>query len=219
MKLKYSGVIFDLDGTLVDSLEDIAVSMNRALRMHGFPELPLKEYLGKVGWGIKRLAYLSLPKEARNEETNALIAADALNFYAETPIGYSKPYPGILELVSALKGKKIKTAVLTNKPDHIAQKVISGLFLPGSFDCVQGEIHGKPRKPDPGSVWEILVGFDLVPSRVIFAGDSEIDMETAVAAGCFPMGVSWGYRSREIIKKSGARQIIDKPCEVMNFFL
>jgi len=219
MKLKYSGIIFDLDGTLVDSLKDIAVSMNRALRLRGFPELQLNEYLGKVGWGIKRLANLSLPEGARDEETTALLAADALNFYSESPLSYSRPYPGIPELISTLKGKKIKTAVLTNKPDQIAQKVISGLFLPGSFDCVQGEVTGKPRKPDPDSVWEILVSLDLIPSKVIFVGDSEIDMQTAVAAGCFPMGLSWGYRSRAVIEKAGARHIIDAPCELMDFFL
>ena len=219
MKLKYLGVIFDLDGTLVDSLKDIAVSMNRALRLRGFPELTLEEYLGKVGWGIKRLAYLSLPMEARKDETSVLLASDATKFYAESPLAYSKPYPGVLELLSALKEKKIKTAILSNKPDPIAQKVISGLFPPGSFNYIQGEIQGKPRKPDPACVWEILVSLDLIPANVIFAGDSEIDMATAVSAGCFPLGLSWGYRSRETIKKAGARHIIDKPCELLDFFL
>jgi phosphoglycolate phosphatase len=139
--------------------------------------------------------------------------------YSENPLTYAKPYPGILELVSALRGKKVKTAVLTNKRDSVAQKVISGLFPIGSFDYVQGETHGKPRKPDPSCVWELLVGLDLVPANTIFIGDSEVDIETAVAAGCFPMGVSWGYRSREILKKAGARHIIDTPCELLDFFL
>ena len=218
MKLKYLGLIFDLDGTLVDTLEDIAASMNRALSHRGFPELPSDEFREKVGWGIKRLAFLSLPEEARNEETAALVAADAAAFYADNPLVSSRPYPGILELISALKLKKIKTAVLTNKPDPVAHKVIAGLFSPGSFDMVRGEIFGGIRKPDPACVWEILVELDLMPASIIFMGDSEIDMETAVSSGCFPLGVSWGYRPTEIINKAGARRIIDKPEELMDFF-
>ena len=218
MKAKYKGVIFDLDGTLVDTLEDIGASMNKALKFRGFPELQTEEYRDKVGWGIKRLAFLSLPVEARQEETVAQIASDAARFYAGTPLVYSQIYPGMSELVSVLGQKKIKTAVLTNKPDPVAQKVIAGLFPPFSFSMVQGETNGKPRKPDPATVWDLLVELDLTPASVIFAGDSEIDMETAIAAGCFPLGVSWGYRSGEIIMNAGARRIIEKPEELLDFF-
>ena len=218
MKSKHKGVIFDLDGTLVDTLGDIAACMNRALKARAFPELQTGEYRDKVGWGIKRLAFLALPEEAQLEESAEPIAADAAAFYAETPILHSRPYPGIFELVAALRQKKIKTAVLTNKPDPAAQKVIAGLFPPGSFDIVQGEIPGRPRKPDPACVWDISIELDLTPASIIFIGDSEIDMEIAVSSGCFPMGVSWGYRSREIIMQAGARKIIDKPEEVLGFF-
>jgi phosphoglycolate phosphatase len=216
MKLKYSGVIFDLDGTLVDTLGDIAASMNQALKMNGFPELPVKEYRGKVGWGIRRLAFLALPEDARQEETAGRIASRAAALYAENPLVFSKPYPGIPELAAALGRKKIKTAVLTNKPDPVAQKVIAGLFPQGSFGAVQGEASGKPRKPDPACVWELLMELDLVPAGVIFMGDSEIDMETALSAGCFPLGVDWGYRSAEIIARAGARRIIREPGELLD---
>ena len=218
MKPKYRGVIFDLDGTLVDTLEDIAASMNRALKLRGFPELPAEEYREKVGWGIRRLAFLSLPAEAQQEETADSIAMDASRFYAEVPLAYSRPYPGISELVSELGHRKIRTAVLTNKPDPPAQKVIAGLFPQGSFRRVQGEIFGNPRKPDPACVWELLIDLDLTPSDVVFAGDSEIDMETALASGCFPLGVSWGFRSRQVIEKAGARRIIESPEELLEFF-
>ena len=215
MKLKYKGIIFDLDGTLVNTLGDISASMNRALKLRGFPELKTEEYREKVGWGIKRLAYLALPEEARSEETSALLGAEASRYYAETPLLHSRPYTGVPELVSALRQMKIKTAVLTNKPDPAAQLVVSGLFPPGSFSHVQGEISGKPRKPDPACVWELLVEMELNPADVIIAGDSEIDIELALASGCFPLGVSWGYRPREIIEKAGARKIIDKPEELL----
>ena len=229
MKLKHRGVIFDLDGTLVDTLGDIAASMNRALKLRGFPELRPEEYKDKVGWGIKRLAFLSLPEpaaepagrgsppgEVRNEEIAALLGEEAARFYAEAPLVYSQPYPGIPELISALKLKKIRTAVLTNKPDPVAQKVIAGLFPPGSFNIVQGEIFGKPRKPDPACVWELLVEMDLTPADIVFAGDSEIDMEIALSSGCYALGVSWGYRPRELIAGAGARKIIEKPEELLD---
>jgi len=219
MKLKHKGVIFDLDGTLVDTIEDIAASMNRALKTRGYPELSAAEYRDKVGWGIERLAFLSLPAEERSKETAVAIAGEAALFYAETPLVYSRPYPGIPELVAMLANKKIKTAVLTNKPDPVAQKVIAGLFPPGSFTYVRGEIMGSPRKPDPSCVWELLIEIDLPPASVIMAGDSEIDMEIAVSSGCFPLGVSWGYRSIETIGKAGARKIINKPEELLDFFI
>ena len=218
MKPRYKGVIFDLDGTLVDTLEDIAASMNKALKHRGFPELTAGEYREKVGWGIERLAFLSLPEEIRNNEIAAQVAREAAAFYAETPLNYSKPYPGILELISALKSKKVKTAVLTNKPDAAAQKVIAGLFPPEYFNYVKGEIFGDPRKPDPACVWELLMELELTPANIIFVGDSEIDMEIAIASGCFPMGVCWGYRSREIIVKAGARRIMETPEELLDFF-
>lgn len=216
MKHKYKAVIFDLDGTLVDTLEDIAVSMNRALKLRGFPELAPEEYREKVGWGIERLAFLSLPPEARSSETAAIIAKDAAGFYAETPLVFSKTYPGIPELVAALVGSKVKTAVLTNKPDPVAQKVIAGLFPNGSFSYVRGEIIGGSRKPDPDCVWELLVELELTPSSVIVVGDSEIDMELARLSGCFALGVSWGYRSREIIREAGAKHIIETPEELLD---
>ena len=218
MKLKYRGVIFDLDGTLVDTLGDIAASMNKALKLRGFPEHPAEEYRDKVGWGIEQLAFLSLPAEGRERDTAKALAGDAANFYAENPLTHSQPYPGITELISLLKLKKVKTAVLTNKPDAAAQRVIAGLFPPGSFERVQGEICGKMRKPDPACVWELLVELDLTPANVIFMGDSEIDMETAVSSGCYALGVAWGYRSRETIMASGAKRIIEKPEEVLGLF-
>ena len=218
MKLKYKGVIFDLDGTLVDTLEDIAANMNKALKLRGFPELPVEEYRDKVGWGINSLAFLALPEDKRNKETADLIDSDAAGFYRENPLLYSRPYPGILELVSALKQRKIRMSVLTNKPDPTAQLVIAGLFPAGIFERVQGEITGNPRKPDPACVWELLVDLDMTPASIIFAGDSEIDMETAVSSGCYALGVSWGYRSRDTIEKAGAKKIIDKPEELLGFF-
>lgn len=218
MKLKHRCVIFDLDGTLVDTLGDIAASMNRSLKLHLFPELRTEEYKEKVGWGIRRLAYLSLPESARKDETVAAVAADAARFYAENPLGHSRPYPGIPALLGALRQMKVKAAVITNKPDPAAQLIIGGLFPQDTFCHVQGEITGRPRKPDPACVWDLMVELNLNPADVIIAGDSEVDIETALASGCYPLGVAWGYRSREIIIDAGARRVIEKPEELLDLF-
>jgi len=218
MKVKYKGIFFDLDGTLVDTIEDIAASMNRALKHRGFPEHSPDAYKEKVGWGVKRLAFLSLPEDAQDEETAALVAADSARFYAEAPLVHSRPYPGIPELIGELGRKKLKMVVLTNKPDPVARKVIAGVFPQGTFSIVRGEVTGKPRKPDPACVWEMVIEMDATPADIIFVGDSEIDMETAASSGCFPLGVSWGYRPRSVIEEAGARRIIDKPEELLEFF-
>jgi len=217
MKMKYKGVIFDLDGTLVDTIADIAVSMNHALALYGFPQHPVAEYRAKVGWGLTRLAFQCLPIQAQNDENAALLVSAVHHFYAKSPVVHAELFPGILELTAELS-QKHKLFVLTNKPDPAAQEVVSALFPEGTFVCVRGELRGKPRKPDPTCVWDMLVEFNLAPSDVIFAGDSEVDIQTALAAGSFPLGVSWGYRPRSTLEEAGARRIIDAPEELLDFF-
>jgi phosphoglycolate phosphatase len=213
--MKYKGIIFDCDGTLVDTLGDISASMNLALKGRGYPVLPIEAYSDKVGWGIKRLAFLCLPEDVRSDELAALVAADASAFYAQSPLKYTKPYPGIPLLIAELKRKKIRLAVLTNKPDQIARLVIEGLFPPASFDAIYGDVKGRPRKPDPACAWEILADLGLTTRDTIMVGDSEIDIETAKASECFSVGVTWGYRPRSVIENSGAKCLIDKPEELL----
>jgi phosphoglycolate phosphatase len=213
--MKFRCVIFDLDGTLVDTLGDIAAAMNKALKAADLPELATEEYRGKVGWGIRRLAYLSMPEDKRDEKRAEELAAASARFYAESPLAVSRPYPGMSEAVAELKRRKIKTAVLTNKPDPVAQLVIAGLFPALSFDMVIGERKGAKRKPDPATAWEIILGLGLTPRDTIFVGDSEIDMETALAADCHALAVSWGYRPRELLVQAGAQRVIDKPEELV----
>ncbi|MDR3172145.1 MAG: HAD family hydrolase [Treponema sp.] len=217
--MKFKCIIFDLDGTLVNTIADIAGSMNRALEAHGFPPVPVQDYLTKVGWGIKRLAYLCLPAAAQQDGTADQVAegvaADATRFYAEQPLVYSQPYPDMLDLVAALGRTTMKTAVLSNKPDPVARLVVQGLFPQGSFSLIQGDRPGLPRKPDPAATWAMLMALDRTPRETIFMGDSEIDMETAHAAGCYALGVSWGFRSRQVLEAAGADRIIDTPGELL----
>ena len=211
MNLKYRCVLFDLDGTLVDTIEDIAQAMNYALENHGFPPLTAADYRPLVGNGIRRLAYDAMPAGVRNESRAAIISADAARFYAEHPVDRSRPYPGIVELVGELKRLAVKTAVLSNKPDSVTRLVIDRLFTAGMFDEVAGERPGIARKPDPASSWEILSALDRTPRQTILAGDSEVDMETARNIGCLPVGVSWGFRPVERIQNAGAALIVDSP--------
>ncbi|MDR2258564.1 MAG: HAD family hydrolase [Treponema sp.] len=215
--MKYNCVIFDLDGTLVDTIGDIAESMNKSLVFYGFSPVPREKYPRMVGWGVKKLAWLALAEsagEAVAEEKAEKVAAGAARFYAEAPLVYSKPYSGIPETVAELARKQVKMAVISNKPDPVARLVVEGLFPGNPFRAIRGEIPGLPRKPDPAAVWELLVQMDRTPRETVFVGDSEIDMETARSAGCFALGVGWGYRPRQVIEEAGAGMIIDRPDEI-----
>ena len=216
MNLKYGSVIFDCDGTLLDTLDDIASAMNRALDANGFPTLPVGEYRDKVGWGISRLAELALPEGARDEGTVAKLGALAAKFMGDQPVGesLSKPYPGIRELLAELKARKIKIAVLSNKVDSVLNRLMRDFFSPVVFDAVCGLRPGVAPKPDPAATWEMLADIGKNPHETIFVGDSEIDMETARNSGCYPLGVSWGFRSRATLEKAGAVRIIDRPDEL-----
>ena len=221
--MKYRCIIFDCDGTLVDTLGDIAGAMNQSLAIHGFPEVPVEQYRDMVGWGIVRLAALVLPEEARREETIAAVAERAQQIMNDHPISASKPYPGIKELMVKLaerrvpRAKRIYTAVLSNKPDPVLRLVIDELFGLNAFDIVCGLHTGIAPKPDPQAVWEMLTEWGKNPHDTIFMGDSEIDMETARNSGCYPLGVSWGFRSRTALEQAGAANIIDKPEDLLDY--
>jgi phosphoglycolate phosphatase len=218
---KYSCIIFDLDGTLADTVADIAAATNHALSYNNFSTLPLEAYPGLLGWGMKKLAQKALLQilgEAKTdsfEETADRIAGDIMRFYTEEPLVHTKPYPGIKELLAELRQKKLILAVLSNKPDPLARVVVDGLFPERPFACVQGERPGLPGKPDPASVWDILAELDKKPADTIFAGDSEIDIQTARSAGCYPLGLSWGFRPRGALEEAGAARIIDRPGELL----
>ena len=214
--MTYRCVIFDCDGTLVDTLEDIAAAMNAALEAHGFPSAPLVKYRDMVGWGIIRLAALALPENARTEDVIQSVADHAQRLMDEQTEEnrLSKPYPGIRELLAGLKSKKIATAVLSNKPHSVLCRLMDGLFHPHVFNAVCGLRPGMTPKPDPQAVWELLAEMGRNPHDTIFLGDSEIDIETARNAGCYPLGASWGFRSRAVLEQAGAARIIDRPGEI-----
>jgi phosphoglycolate phosphatase len=219
MVLKYSCVLFDLDGTLVDTIADIAAAMNHALSTYGYPTLEEDAYRPLVGNGIRRLARDALPEIEKNDSLSAIVSGEALRYYAEHPADYAKPYPGIAAVISELKRHKVKMAVLSNKSDEVTRLVIAKLFNTDLFDCVTGERPGIARKPDPESSWELLALMDRTPRQTMLVGDSEVDMETAKNIGCLPVGVRWGYRAVEILKKAGASVVVNKPEEILPIVL
>jgi phosphoglycolate phosphatase len=214
--MKFKCVIFDLDGTLVDTLGDIAGSMNHALEEGGFPTLSREVYATIVGTGLRNLARLALPPAKQDAKTVDTVYQGALDYYGKHPVDHSRVYPGMAELVAELQGKRIKTAVLSNKADAITQMVIGRLFPPNTFTIVLGERAGTPRKPDPASTWELVAELDSSPRETLFVGDSEVDLATAQAAECSFLGVSWGFRGRQILEAAGADRIIDHPAELMD---
>jgi len=216
MNVKYRSVIFDCDGTLIDTLEDIAAAMNQALDMHGFPALQTEEYRDKVGWGIVKTAALALPEGLRTDENAQKVGSCAAKLMEEQPAeqSLSKAYPGVRELLAELQSRKIKIAVLSNKVDATLRRVMHDFFSPIVFDAICGLRPGVAPKPDPAAAWEMLAEMGKNPHETVFVGDSEIDIETALNSGCFPLGVTWGFRSRDTLQKAGAAQIIDKPEEI-----
>jgi phosphoglycolate phosphatase len=217
---KFQCIVFDLDGTLIDTIADFALFMNKALELHDLPTVPVESYKKLVGWGMKQLALnvmpVSLKNSAQADKLADTLAADATRFYGEKPIINTKPYPGIPELLAEVRRRKIKTAVLSNKPDAMAQLVVNGLFSFGTFDAIRGEIAGKPRKPNPEPAWDVILELGFSPRDTLLLGDSEIDIETALAAGCHAVGAAWGFRSRETLVKAGAQRIIDTPLELVD---
>jgi phosphoglycolate phosphatase len=192
--------------------------MNLSLVEHGFPVVPLEKYRDIVGWGIIRLAELALPQEARTNENIREVSNYARQLMEEQPIEKSlaKAYPGIRELLAELQNRKIKTAVLSNKPDAALRRIIAAIFPHHTFNSVWGLRHDEAPKPNPSSVWELLADIGVNPHEAVLMGDSEIDMETALNAGCYPLGVAWGFRSRATIEAAGSAKIIDKPADFFN---
>jgi phosphoglycolate phosphatase len=190
------GVIFDLDGTLVDSLGDIAAAMNRTLAARGFPTHPLDAYRTFIGEGVQKLAERALPPGAQSERS-LLVAAYQAD-YAEHLLESSTPYPGIAELLDGLSARGVPMTVLSNKPDAPTRRLVEALLGRWQFRGIAGERPGVPRKPDPAAALELARAMDVPAADVSFIGDTLVDVSCARAAGMRPLGVLWGFRAEEV---------------------
>lgn len=209
----FDGVIFDLDGTLADTLHDIARAMNHALETHGLPIHAIEAYRHFLGSGLGVLVEHALPAGARSRKDELVAAFRAR--YIDHLLVETKPYPGIVELLAALQLRGAALAVLSNKPQLPTERIVAALFPDTHFAAVYGQRAEVPRKPDPSAAVEIAAAMSLPCDRVAFVGDTDIDVETALRAGMLPVAVSWGFRSREELLEAGAGHFIEQPKELM----
>jgi len=214
--MEYKGVIFDLDGTLLDTLADLADSVNHVLQDKGLPTHPTEAFRYFVGDGATMVVSRALPPEKRTE-----LVADCLEAFLEE---YSrnwniktKPCNGVSELLDALAAKNIEMAVFTNKPQHFAELCVQEFLSSWKFKAILGQRDGFPLKPDPAGPLEIARRLDIPSQEFLYLGDSDIDMRTAVSANMFPVGAQWGFRSEKELRESGALEVISRPTELLKF--
>lgn len=209
-----NAVIFDLDGTLLNTLADIGDSANGALEKRGFPAHPLESYRNFIGDGAGQLIRRVLPEESRDE---ALIQACLEDFQREYGRNWNvqtKPYPGVPEMLDLVVSSGLIPAVLSNKPDKFTQKCVNELLPKWRFEVILGASGAFPRKPDPAGALEVARRLNIAPAQFLYVGDSGVDMQTAVAAGMFAVGVLWGFRGREELRQGGAQVLIEHPMEI-----
>lgn len=196
--MKYKAVIFDLDGTLLDTIEDLGTAVNFALERKGFPLHAFPDYRQKVGHGIRNLVTVSLPFEKQSDE--ALIdecLADFREYYTGHIDVHTRPYPGMVELVARLDAEGVKMAIASNK-FQVGTETLVAEFFPGiQFVAVLGNRDGFPLKPDPEIVGEVLRKAGCRRSEAVMIGDSMTDMKTAENGGIDAIAVTWGYRQME----------------------
>lgn len=214
--MQYKAVIFDLDGTLVDSLADLSDSVNLMLESYGFPTHEMEQYRYFVGNGSKKLMERTLPRDkAASAEfvEEALVKYKAI--YKERLLEKTRPYNGVRELLAELKSRGIPLAVCTNKHNDAALTIVKILFASGTFEEVLGDRPGFPKKPNPATPLEIASHLGVKPDEVAYLGDTSVDMETAVHAGFLPVGVLWGFRPEEELVKNGAKVLLKAPLELL----
>jgi phosphoglycolate phosphatase len=208
-------VIFDLDGTLVDSLEDLADSMNAVLSRSEFPQHPPEAYKYFIGDGVEMLVWRALPADRRDEAAVPEYVAAMRAEYATRWANKTRPYPEIPELLDELASREVRTAILTNKPHEPTLAMVALLLGRWRFDVVLGARASVPKKPDPAGALEVAQRMDLDPALFLYVGDTAIDMLTARAAGMRPIGALWGFRTADELEAAGAEVLIERPLQLL----
>lgn len=211
-------VIFDLDGTLLNTIADLAAATNQALRHFGYPTHETEAYRFFVGNGINKLFERALPDGERTEENILKIRSRFVPYYDEHNADLSRPYPGIPELLSTLQKQEIRMAVASNKYQAATRKLISHYFPEINFVEVLGQREGIPAKPDPSIVYDIMRKAEIKNEEVLYVGDSNVDMQTAHHAGVTAIGVAWGFRPRTELEALHPAHILEKAEELLQYF-
>ena len=213
--MPYCAVLFDLDGTLLDTLEDLADSTNAALTALGFPTRPTDEFRVLVGDGIRNLALRALPPGHKDADTVERCVRLTRAEYGRRWDVKTRPYPGIPELLDELARRAVKTAILSNKPDAATREVVAKLLPDWHFGVVLGARDGVPLKPDPAAALEAVAALGARPDQVLYVGDTNTDMQTARAARMRAVGALWGFRTAEELLSTGAQDLIARPQDLL----
>ena len=209
--MKYKAVLFDMDGTLLSTLEDICDAVNAILTRYGWPERSLEEVRSFVGNGAGRLMERAIPVSLPPEKLSGIVKEYRAWYQAHSCVK-TRPYPGIPEVLAALEGAGVKTAVVSNKPDATT-KALAEVFFPGMMAV--GQMDGVPAKPAPDMVYRTLAALNVTAADAAYVGDSEVDVALARNAGMPLAAVSWGFRGRKALAKCGAEVIVDTAEELL----
>ncbi len=207
---RIDAVVFDLDGTLVDSLADIAYAVNSTLEVHGRESHPLEDYNVMVGWGLRRLLETASAGQPFSPEEFEMVFQELLEAYRARPVVQTRAYDGVSSLLGRLNGR-IPLGVLSNKDNGMTQTIVSTLFPGVAFRTVLGSRPGKAHKPDPESLLEMLADWGVDPSCCAYLGDSDVDMETAKRGRVVPCGAAWGFRGEQELRQAGAADVFSSP--------
>lgn len=213
--MKYEVLVFDMDGTILNTLEDLWNCTNYALRAHQMPERTLEEVRHFVGNGIQKLVERATPDGATAEEV-ASVLSTFKSYYKDHCADTTRPYEGITEVIREARQRGYRTAVVTNKADFAAQELAEEYF-PGLFDLVVGEKAGIKKKPAPDTVEQVLHTLGIEKKKAVYIGDSDVDCQTAHNAKVDLIAVKWGFREEEVLIENGAKTIVSTPQEILTW--
>ena len=212
---KFSAVVFDMDGTLLDTLADISYSLNSVLEEEGYPTHSVEECRIMVGFGMRVLVRKALPESAHSDAITEPLLKKMQARYAEHWNDSSRPYDGIAGLLDAIDRLGLKKAILSNKPDRFTRQCAEELLAPWKFDVIMGFRESIAAKPDPTGALLVAQELGVEPASILYVGDSGVDMKTANAAGMYPLGVTWGYRPGDELLATGAARLVSTPEEII----
>ena len=217
MNFEFHAAIFDLDGTLLDTIEDLSAAMNRTLTHYGFPTLPIEHHTRAVGNGMKKFSQRCIPEEKRDDDAFLTeFTARMKKDYQDNSMVHTKPFDGIFPLLDKMQEKGILLSVLTNKVDSFAKEMMAHYFKDYDFKLIVGEREGIPKKPNPRMANFILGNLGVTPCKAVFIGDSIYDIQTGRNAGMFTIGAAWGYQPKELLLKENPTYLLDTPFDLLN---